>query len=260
MTEHRTAEAATTGTEPDQDQSHWERQARNWIAWTRKPGHDSYWYYSPQFFEELVPAPGRATLDIGCGEGRLARDLRARGHRVTAIDTSTTLLEAARAADPGGTYLDASATALPFADGAFDLAIAYNSLMDVHDMPATVAEAARVLEPGGRLCVSVTHPINDAGVFTGEDPDAAFVIEGTYLGERRRFEAELERDGLTMTFAGWAYHLEHHARALEAAGLLIEKLREPAAPEGYTDASTSGRRSRWHRIPMFLWFRALKPA
>jgi len=47
----------------------WEREARNWIAWARTPGPDSYWEYSPSFFQ-IVPPPGRATLEIGCGEGR----------------------------------------------------------------------------------------------------------------------------------------------------------------------------------------------
>lgn len=253
-------EQETATTADRWERGHWERQARNWIAWTRQPGHDSYWYYGPDYFDQLVPPPGRATLDIGCGEGRVARDLKARGHRVTGVDTSPTLLEAARAADPDGTYVDAPATALPFEDATFDLAIAYNSLMDVDDMPATVAEAARVLEPGGKLCVSVTHPVNDAGAFTTQSADAPFVIEGSYLGDRRRFEAEFERGGLTMAFAGWAYSLEHYTRALEAAGLLVEKLREPSAPAGYVDAVESDRRSRWNRLPMFLWFRAVKPA
>lgn len=49
----------------------WERQAEHWIAWARTPGHDSYLLYRDAFFE-LVPEPGRATLEIGCGE--LERD------------------------------------------------------------------------------------------------------------------------------------------------------------------------------------------
>jgi hypothetical protein len=49
----------------------WEREARAWAAWAREPGHDSYWRFSPLFFE-LVPPPGRRTLDLGCGEGRVA--------------------------------------------------------------------------------------------------------------------------------------------------------------------------------------------
>ena len=55
--------------------------------------------YRDAFFA-LVPAPGAATLEVGCGEGRVARDLVARGHRVTGLDASPTLLRAAAEADP----------------------------------------------------------------------------------------------------------------------------------------------------------------
>jgi hypothetical protein len=73
--------------------------------------------------------------------------------------------------------------------------------MDVGDMPGAVREAARVLEPGSRLCVCVTHPLADAGRFAGNEADAPFVIEGSYLG-RRRFEGTFDRDGLEITLRG----------------------------------------------------------
>jgi ubiquinone/menaquinone biosynthesis C-methylase UbiE len=83
--------------------------------------------------------PARRTLEIGCGEGRVARDLARRGHTVVALDTSPTLLRSAKAADPAGCYLLADAASLPFHDASFDLVVAYNSLMDVSDMPAVIA-------------------------------------------------------------------------------------------------------------------------
>jgi ubiquinone/menaquinone biosynthesis C-methylase UbiE len=172
----------------------WEQEAENWIAWARTPGHDAYWQFRDAFFE-LLPPPGRATLEVGCGEGRVARNLAARGHRVTGVDASPTLLQAAREADPAGEYVLGDASGLPFADASFDLVVAYNSLMDVQDMPAAVGEAARVLERGGRFCVCVTHPLVDAGRFSAREGDAPFVIDGSYFG-RRRFEATFERAGL----------------------------------------------------------------
>ena len=110
--------------------SSWEAEAENWVRWARTPRHDPYWIYSPSFFDHIVAPPGRETLEIGCGEGRVTRDLKARGHRVVAIDSSPTLLRYAREADPDGRYELADAAALPFADGSFDQVIAYNSLMD----------------------------------------------------------------------------------------------------------------------------------
>src|SRR3954466_16230757 len=134
-----------------------EERAQGWLAWTRTPDHDAYWRYRDAFFA-LVPEPGAATLEVGCGEGRVARDLVARGHRLTALDASPTLLRAAGEADPDSRYVEGPAEALPFEDGAFELVVAYNSLMDVDDMPAAVREAGRVLAPGGRLCACITHP------------------------------------------------------------------------------------------------------
>jgi SAM-dependent methyltransferase len=223
-----------------------EERAQGWLAWARTPGHDAYWTYRDAFFA-LVPAPGAATLEVGCGEGRVARDLAGRGHRVTALDASPTLLRAAAQADPAGRYVEGSAEALPFDEGAFDLVVAYNSLMDVDDMPAAVHEAARVLAPGGRLCACVTHPLPDASSWTHDDEEAPLVVTESYL-DQRRMSLPVERDGLEFTFEGWCFPLEAYARALEEAGLLIEAIREPADPAG----------GRWARIPMFLMWRAVK--
>jgi SAM-dependent methyltransferase len=234
----------------------WEREAENWVRWARTPGFDSYWFYSAGFFEDIVPPPGALTLDLGCGEGRGSRDLVARGHRVVGIDASATLVRYARDADRRGRYLLGDGAALPFPDGSFDLVVAYNALMDVDDMPGTVREAARVLGRGGRFCFSVTHPINDAGAFTGEREDAPYAIPGSYFG-RRRFEETFERGGLQMTFRGWCYALEDYSRAVEDAGLLLERIREPRATDEAVAARSSFR--RWQRIPVFLQARAVKP-
>ena len=236
--------------------SDWEAEAGNWIRWARAPGHDSYWYYRDQFFEQIVPQSGVLSLEIGCGEGRVTRDLRDRGHQLVGIDASPTLVRSARDADPGGRYLIADGMRLPFPDSTFDLVIAYNSLMDVDDMPAVVGEVARVLMPAGRFALSVTHPVNDAGTFSGREATAPFVISGSYLG-RRRFEGTFGRGELTMTFRGWCYPLEDYARALESAGFLIQRIREPAASDASVAAGGDAQ-YRWRRVPLFLQMLARK--
>jgi SAM-dependent methyltransferase len=236
-------------------ESSWEHEAENWVRWVRTPGHDAYWYYRDSFMDGIVPPPGRQTLEIGCGEGRVTRDLNTRGHHVVAIDSSPTLLRYARQADPQGRYELADAGALPFSEAAFDLVVAYNSLMDIADMPGAVREAARVLEPAGRFCISVTHPLNDAGMFDSTEQDALFVIRGSYFG-RRPFEGHFERDGLQMTFRGWMYALEDYSRALEAADFLVERVREPAATDAAVQKQPGYR--RWQRLPLFLQLRAVK--
>jgi SAM-dependent methyltransferase len=224
----------------------WESRAGQWLAWARTPGHDAYWTYRDAFFALLPPSRG-ATLEVGCGEGRVLRDLKARGYDVIGLDSSATLLEAARDLDPDGRYVLGRAEELPFDDGSFELVVAYNVLMDVDDMPRAVAEIGRVLRPGGRLCACVTHPLTDAGGFEGD----AFVIRGSYLEEGWMIVGAVEREGLEMCFDGRTYPLESYGRALEAAHLQIETLREPAAPLDSREGE------RWSRIPLFLTFRAV---
>ena len=226
----------------------WEPDAENWLSWARTPGFDAYWYFRDAFFDSILPAPGRRTLEIGCGEGRVARDLVARGHHVVAVDTAETLVRRARAADAVGRYAIADGASLPFPDGTFAIVVAYNALQVVGDMERTVAEAARVLSSGGALCVCIAHPVTDLGDFTADA--ARFMIRPDYR-ERRRVDETEHRDGHTMTFRGWTYSLEHYSMALETAGLSIEALREP------TPAS-SERHEQWRSIPLFLNFRAVK--
>lgn len=230
----------------------WEAEAKNWIALARE-GDDSYWFYRDSFFE-LVPDPGERTIEIGCGEGRVMRDLAERGHRTVGVDSSPTLIEAARAADPEGEYVLSDAASLPFGDEFVDLAVAYNSLMDIDDMVGAVREAWRVLRPGGRFCICVTHPINDAGRFEHDQPGSAFRMD-VYRG-RRRFDETLTRDGVTMRVVGSCYPLEDYAQALEEAGFLIEAFREPAVDK--SDIAPRGERRL--RIPNFLFIRAVRPA
>jgi SAM-dependent methyltransferase len=230
-------------------------EAENWVRWARTPGHDSYWYYRDSFFDAIVPGPSSLTLEVGCGEGRVARDLSRRGHTVVAVDSSRTLIRYAGEADPAGAYLLADAAALPFADGAFDLVVAYNSMMDVEDMPAAVREAARVLTADGRICVCVTHPFTDAGRFASDDEDAPFVIQGSYLAARE-FHERFERSGLEITFHGHCYPLQDYGQALEEAGFVIERLREPSVSAEEVEAQRSWIQGQ--RIPTFLHLRCRK--
>jgi SAM-dependent methyltransferase len=236
------------------DREHWEANAANWAAFVRGPEPDAYPEFAPRFFD-FLPPPGRATLEVGCGEGRVCRDLRARGYDPVGIDGSPTLVDLARTADAAGTYLVADAAALPFGDAAFDLVVAYNVLMDVDDLDGAVAEIARVLAPGGRLAACVTHPVADAGRFAERRADAPFVIEGSYLG-RDPFAMTIRRNGADMPFAGWTNDLGTYMAAFRRAGLLIEDLLEPGASDASVERDPA--EGRWLRIPNFLFLRLVK--
>jgi SAM-dependent methyltransferase len=117
---------------PTPDRVHWSRAAHDWIEWARRPGHDAFWFYRGGLATLLGPGRG-ATLDLGCGEGRVARLIRDLGYRVTAVGAVREMVTAAREADSVDAYAVPAAAALPFTDGSFDLVVAYNVLMDLDD-------------------------------------------------------------------------------------------------------------------------------
>jgi SAM-dependent methyltransferase len=238
------------GSKQAADRSHWAAAARDWIAWARAPDHDAFWAYRTSLAGFIGRGSGEA-LDVGCGEGRVSRELKSLGYRVWAVDPVTELVEAARQADSAHAYAIAGAARLPFPKSAFDFVIAYNVLMDVEDVPAAVKDIRRVLRPNGVLVISIVHPTADHGRFKGTGPDAPFTMPGTYFG-RKRFEDEEERNGLRMRFAGWSQPLEAYAAALEDAGLAIMSLREPLPDR--TEEMPHMR--RWTRLPLFLWLKA----
>ena len=129
-------------------------------------------------------------------------------------------------------------------------------LHDMDRMPQAVAEAARVLKRGGRLCASIPHPVNSAGTFQGRDGDAPFLIEGSYL-DVAPADWVADRGGIQLTFHSEHRPIEAYSRALEAAGLLLKAIRETRAPDAVVAADSSNR--RWQRIPLFLHVRAVKP-
>jgi SAM-dependent methyltransferase len=225
----------------------WERRAADWVRWAREPGHDSYWRFHRERFFELVPPPGRLTLDLGCGEGRVARDLKALGHPVVAVDASPTMVKAARAADPELEVVEADAAKLPFEDGFADLVVTFMSLHDSDDMRGVVREAARVLDPAGRLVAAVVHPINSGGKFESREPDAPFIIRDSYF-DRRRYSDAIERDGLRMTFESRHWTLEDYVTAIADAGLVVDAVREVGEAND----------ARWSRLPLFLHLRAVR--
>jgi SAM-dependent methyltransferase len=192
----------------------WEGQAANWVRWARTPGHDVwFWDHNWPAFERLLPLAGRATLDLGCGEGRVGARLKELGHATTGVDASPTLAAAAR---DRGAYLEvieADAAALPFDDAAFDLVVAFMALHDMDEPARVVRETARVLELGGCLAIATLHPAKTAAEV------------GDYF-EPRRYDVPIDRDGLQMVFSSLHHSLEGYFGLLRGAGFVVEDLRE----------------------------------
>jgi SAM-dependent methyltransferase len=228
----------------------WDANAAAWIEWSRR-GLDSYSTHKLAFLP-LIPRPGRLTVDIGAGEGRVSRELQAAGHRVLAVDRSLTMTRsAATHPDEPVPAVVADAANLPLPDAAADCAVAFMSLHDIDDVVPAIAEAGRVLEPGGKLVMAIVHPLNSAGDFDREavGPEPPYIIRDAYT-EPRHYATTRTRDGLSMTYHGIHRPLQAYTEALTDAGLVIERLREHSSDDPD---------DKWHRIPLFLHIVASRP-
>jgi ubiquinone/menaquinone biosynthesis C-methylase UbiE len=115
-----------------------------------------YWnhnvHYQPLILGAVPPGCGQA-LDVGCGDGLLARRLAERCAEVTGIDRDPRMIAVARAREPGRTrFIEADFLTYPLAPDSFDFACANTSLHHM-DFAAALTAMARVLRPGGRLAV-----------------------------------------------------------------------------------------------------------
>ncbi len=101
------------------------------------------------------PLAGRRVLEIGCGGGGVLRDLQAFGAAsLVGVDLLPDRLTAAAATAPRAAIAAADATALPFGDASFDIALLFTVISSVQDRGVAAhiaAEALRVLAPGGQI-------------------------------------------------------------------------------------------------------------
>jgi ubiquinone/menaquinone biosynthesis C-methylase UbiE len=116
--------------------------------------------------EALAGAPGRRLVDIGGGTGNYAKVLSDEGWDPLVVDREPAMLARARA--KGLETLEADAQRLPLPDACADAAMLVSMLHHVDDKPAAIAEAMRILRPGGRLVLMV---------FTREDIAGAWMSD-----------------------------------------------------------------------------------
>jgi ubiquinone/menaquinone biosynthesis C-methylase UbiE len=161
---------------------YWDENAENWIKLSRL-GYDRCrdLINSPAFFKMLPDIKNLKGLDIGCGEGYNTRITAKKGAKLVAIDISDVFISSAKETelqDPLGIiYETESATTLPYLENDFDFAMATMSLMDIPETEKAIAEAFRVIKPGGFFQFSITHPCffvskwnwvrNEEGIKTG---------------------------------------------------------------------------------------------
>ncbi len=190
--------------------------------------------------ELLGPGSGLC-LDLGCGSGHYLETLAQTGRTVVGLDRSADQLRFARTRSPA--ILQGDAAALPFADGTFPTVTTMWISTDVDDFPAVLAEAARVLEPGGTLLFYGAHPCFN-GPHVQWLEDGGIIAHPTYSTAGWHQEAPWWGEFVRKRVGMRQHPLPELLNGFFAAGLAIEHVAE------------LGRRP----LPNNLAIRARKPA
>jgi SAM-dependent methyltransferase len=213
----------------------WEDHAQWWIDGFTD-GAD------PEYVEQILPlaaselAGYERILDVGCGDGQISRLVAAAGATAVGVDPTWNQIEVAQQRGGGAAYVRSGAAELPFADASFDAAVACLVFEHIDDVDGAIAEIARVVRPGGRFSFFLNHPliqtpgsgwIDDHTV----DPPEQYWRIGAYLVEQDSVE-QVER-GVFIRFVHRP--LSRYLNALAEHDLMLERMVEPAPPDGFVD-------------------------
>ena len=226
----------------------WNANAEVWTKLARA-GYDVYRDYlnTPAFLEILPDVNGLSGLDIGCGEGHNTRLLAKHGARMTGTDISHVFIAHAKESESvkplGIGYQVASAVRLPFGDRRFEFATGFMSFMDIPETDQVLAEAYRVLKPGGFLQFSIEHPCfstphrrnlrNEAGItyaievgdyFRNPDGEIVEWLFGAAPPDVKRTLRKFKTPNFHRTLSEWF-------NMLIDSGFLLEHISEPRASE-----------------------------
>lgn len=153
--------------------------------------------------ERLGIGPGTRLLDVGCGPGGAALLAAQRGARVAGLDAAPAMIEVARERVPEGDFRVGDMERLPWPDGSFDAVSGFNSFQFAGNPVAALAEAHRVLAPGGKLGLVIWAPRDQsqqprimAAISVLAPPQPPEAPGPFALSARGRVEAVLEAAGL----------------------------------------------------------------
>ena len=145
----------------------YEALAERYDALIEHKPHNAY-YDRPNTLS-LIPEPaGENILDAGCGPGKYAEILLARGAQVTGFDISPKMIALAKARNPGQGAFFVHDLAQPldmFEDESFDVVLCALALHYVQDWNPVMQAFCRVLKPQGHLVISIEHPFFEYGFF-----------------------------------------------------------------------------------------------
>ncbi len=238
------------------DNELWDKHAQWWIDGFTG-GVD------PEYEEQIIPLACeellgfRSILDVGCGDGQIARALAAQGSDVLGIDPTELHISVARERAGGPRYEIGSALSLPVADNSQDAVVACLVFEHIDDVDTALSEVARVLKLGGQFSFFLNHPLLQtpgSGWIDDHiiDPPEQYWRIGPYLVETESVE-EVEKD----VFIRFLHRpLSRYINSLIANGLRIERMLEPGPPEGFL--ARAPEYALAHTVPRLLYLRSVK--
>lgn len=139
-------------------------------------------YEAAVVLDLLQPGEGEAILDAGCGTGVFTIDFLRAGAKVTGLDVSGPMLEAARRKLDGlpFTAITGDMLALPFPDGGFDRTVSITALEFIKDARKAADELFRVTRPGGRVVVATLNSLSPWAARRQAKQDEHLLLEAHY--------------------------------------------------------------------------------
>ena len=195
----------------------------------------------PEYEEQILPmavehlAGSSAVLDVGTGEGQIARLAKRNGTaRVVGVDPTWTQVVEAHRRGGGPAYSRASAHNLPFGSESFDAVVACLVFEHIDDVDVAIAEVARVLRPGGRFLFFLNHPLLQT---PGSGWIDDHILEEQYwrVGPYLRNDSTIEEVAPGVNLPFMHRPLSRYVQVMGEVGLLIDDMDEPPPPPGFLD-------------------------
>ena len=238
------------------DNGLWDEHAQWWIDGFTD-GAD------PEYVEQIIPlaveelAGRHKILDLGCGDGQIARALAAQGSDVLGVDPTQLHIDVAIERGGGPRYLLGGATKIPVDDSSFDAVVACLVFEHIDQMDEAMMEVARVLKPNGQFSFFLNHPLLQtpgSGWIDDHiiDPPEQYWRIGPYLVETESIE-EVEKD----VYIRFIHRpLSLYVNALLANGMSLERMVEPSPPAGFL--ARAPEYALAHTVPRLLYLRSTK--